>query len=256
MSIAGPPLSGRLGATLGAGRGWRRRLLFHHVPLALGSAVGVVLLVSLSPFADGGHGDVSLGLDLGNVDPASRGFVSRLTRATGYVALGLLALTLLIGPANLLLRRRNPLSSYLRRDIGIWTAVVSVVHVIVGFQTGHGGAGAFGFVGFFVAGGGPLLNRFGLGNWTGLAALVIVAGLLAISNNRSVRELKGMRWKSLQRLNYTLFALVIAHAVLYGALGRTSAFTPLFLFLVGAVLAGQGGGIWLWRRRHLQADAP
>ena len=39
--------------------------------------------------------------------------------ATGYVATGLLALTLLVGPANLLLRRRNPISSYLRRDAGI-----------------------------------------------------------------------------------------------------------------------------------------
>lgn len=45
--------------------------------------------------------------------------------ATGYVALGLLAFTLLIGPANLLLRRRNPVSNYLRRDAGAWTAISS-----------------------------------------------------------------------------------------------------------------------------------
>jgi hypothetical protein len=37
-----------------------------------------------------------------------RSFERRLTTATGYVALGLLALTLLIGPVNLLLRRRIP----------------------------------------------------------------------------------------------------------------------------------------------------
>jgi sulfoxide reductase heme-binding subunit YedZ len=50
---------------------------------------------------------------------ASRSFVQRFTVATGYLATGLLALTLLIGPANLLLRRRNPVSSYLRRDVGM-----------------------------------------------------------------------------------------------------------------------------------------
>lgn len=49
-------------------------------------------------------------------------FDKRLTVATGYVATGPLGLTLLIGPANLLLRRRNPISSYLRRDVGMWTA--------------------------------------------------------------------------------------------------------------------------------------
>jgi methionine sulfoxide reductase heme-binding subunit len=254
VSIAGPPLSPRLGATLGAGREWRRRLRLHHVPLAVGSAALIVLLMTLTPFASGGHASVSFGLTLDGLDPGSRAFVPRLTRATGYVGLGLLAMTLLVGPANLMLGRRNPVSSYLRRDIGIWTAVVSVLHVIAGLQTGHGGRGAFGFVEFFVAGGRPLLDRVGLGNWTGLAALVIVAGLLAISNNRSVRELRGTRWKSLQRLNYTLFILVVVHAVLYGALGRRSAFTAVFVVLVGAVLLGQGAGIWLWRRRHLCAD--
>jgi hypothetical protein len=67
----------------------------------------------------------------------NRGFMSRFTTATGYVALVLLALTLLIGPANLLLRKRNPVSNYLCRDVGTWTAILSVVHVIAGFQV-HG----------------------------------------------------------------------------------------------------------------------
>jgi sulfoxide reductase heme-binding subunit YedZ len=173
-----------------------------------------------------------------------------LTVATGYLALGLLALTLLIGPANLLLRRRNPLSSYLRRDVGAWTAIASIVHVIVGFQTQSGG-GAFSFLDFFVTDGRPLVSDFGLGNWTGLGALVIVVGLLALSTNRAVRELKATRWKNLQRLNYTLFALVVLHAVFYGALSRTtSPFTLLLVFIVTAVFVGQAAGVWLWRRRR------
>lgn len=54
-----------------------------------------------------------------------RSFIRQFTVATGYIATGLLTLTLLIGPANLLLRRRNPVSSYLRRDVGTWTVLTS-----------------------------------------------------------------------------------------------------------------------------------
>jgi sulfoxide reductase heme-binding subunit YedZ len=182
-----------------------------------------------------------------------------LARATGTDAtvafsrgllhvLVLLAVTLLIGPVNLLLRRRNPVNTYLRRDVGAWTATFSVVHVIVGFQ-GHGG-GVFGFVDYVVDGR-PLTDSFGLGNWTGLAATVIVVGLLVISTDRSLRELKPKRWKSFQRLNYTLFGLVVAHAFFYGALLRmTSPFTIVLIATVTTVLVGQLAGICLWRRRY------
>jgi sulfoxide reductase heme-binding subunit YedZ len=206
--------------------------------------------MGLSPFTSSGHGNTSLRFEPGNLAPGSHAFVSRATVATGYLAIGFLGLTLLIGPANLLLRRRNPVSSYLRRDVGTWTAIASVVHVILGFRV-RGDGRVFGFVDYFVANGKPLTNRFGLANWTGLAALVIVVGLVAISTNRTVRELKAERWKNLQRLNYTLFGLVVLHAIFYGALLRaTSPFTVLLIGTVVAVFVGQGVGIFLWRRRH------
>ena len=148
--------SNRLGGRLTRNRGWRRRLLLHHVPLVLASAMGLVLFIALSP-------------SLGGIS------ISQFVVATGYVAVVFLGLALLMGPANLLLRRRNPVSSYLRRDVGAWTAIASVLHVILGFQA-HSGSGIFSFLDFFVRDGRPLTNRFGLGNWTGLAALVIVVG--------------------------------------------------------------------------------
>jgi sulfoxide reductase heme-binding subunit YedZ len=183
-------------------------------------------------------------------------FTQRFTVATGYVALGLLALTLLIGPANLLLRRRNPVSNYLRRDVGMWTAIFSVVHVIYGSLL-HSGGQLSAFLNYFVApDGGPLLNSFGLGNWTGLAATVMVVGLLAISSDFALRKLKAGPWKWLQRLNYALFALVILHAFLYGALLRmTSPYTLLLGLNVIAVFIGQAVGVWLWRRRHTRTTA-
>ena len=232
-----PPIqsSNQAGRTLGTGRELRRRALLHHVPLALASAIGLVVLIDVSP----SHGGFS---------------ISQAASPTGDVALVLLAVTLLIGPANLMLRRRNPVNNYLRRDVGTWTAIFSVVHVIVGFQ-GHGGS-VFGFVDYFVADGRPLTNSFGLGNWTGLAATVIVVGLLVVSTDRYLRELKARHWKDLQRLNYTLFALVVVHAVFYGALRRmTSPFTLVLVFTVIVVVLGQAVGIWLWRRRNARTAA-
>jgi len=179
--------------------------------------------------------------------------MAQFVAATGYVALALLATTLLIGPLNLLLRRRNPVSSYLRRDLGAWTAFASIVHTVLGFQI-HGSGGFFSFIDFFVANGRLLTNSFGLGNWTGLAALVLVVGLLAISSDRSISELKARRWKSLQRLTYALFAMVVLHAFFYGALLRmNSPLTLALIFTVLAVLLGQVLGMWLWRRRHSRA---
>jgi methionine sulfoxide reductase heme-binding subunit len=230
------PMGKRRRGTLGTSRDLRRRLVLHHVPLAVASTAGLVVLVALVP-------------------SRGRGFsLPQLASPTGDVALALLGLTLLVGPANLMLRRRNPVNSYLRRDLGAWTAIFSVVHVIVGFQ-GHT-AGAFGFVDYFVADGRPLTTSFGLGNWTGLAATVIVVLLLAISTDRSLRELKAKRWKDLQRLNYTLFALVVLHAIFYGALRRTaSPFTLVLICTVIVVLAAQTMGIWLWRHRNASAAA-
>lgn len=179
--------------------------------------------------------------------------IQQFTVATGYLGVGFLALTLLLGPANLLLRRRNPVSSYLRRDVGIWTAIFSVVHVVSALlmHVSHGSEPFASFLHFFVAeDGSPLTNSFGLGNWTGLAAVAIVLGLLATSSDAALRKLKATPWKWLQRLNYALFALVILHAFFYGALLRmTSPFTLLLVLSVTAVFVGQGIGFWLWRRR-------
>jgi sulfoxide reductase heme-binding subunit YedZ len=205
------------------------------VPLAVAGLLALVVLNDVAPSHGGG------------------GFsIQRLASPTGDVALVFLAVTLLIGPANLLLRRRNPPNSYLRRDVGTWTAIWSIVHVIVSFQ-GHGG-GVLGFVDYFVVDGKPLTNPFGMGNWTGLAATVLVVLLLVVSTDRMLREIKSRRWKDLQRLNYTLFALVVVHALFYGVLERTtSPFTRLLIVTVVVVGIGQGLGVWLWRRQNAHA---
>lgn len=112
------------------------------------------------------------------------------------------------------------------------------------------------FLNYFVAAdGSPLTNSFGWGNRTALAATVIVVGLLAMSTDGSLRELRATRRKNLQRLNDALFALVVAHAFFYGALVPVTSPFALLLFTVIAVLIGQAVGIWLWRRRHPRTPA-
>jgi len=274
-----------------------RRVLLHHLPLAIASSIVLALFMGVRLFdarafphpdlmtaafpqvrgsddtaghvnpgrhgANGmqSHGTQAAPMRHGHTAPPERSetgqhrSMQQLTVATGYLALGLLAVTLLLGPANLVLGRRNPISTYLRRDVGIWTAFFSIVHIVcaVLVHTGPGRGLVSAFLHFFVANDGSLLtNSFGWGNWTGLAALVIALGLLATSNDIALRTLKARPWKWLQRLNYALFLLVILHAFFYGAFLRlTSPFTLLLLLSAIAVFAGQSVGIWLWRRKHL-----
>ncbi len=283
MSSTLPPIRGS-NPPLGADGDHRRRVLFHHVPFALAAIVFFLLWMTVPIFQTAGHqgppqamqhaagaaghqgpdhasghqarhldGLQDLSRRSGEAAKADRAFMARVTTATGYIAVGFLALTLLVGPVNLLVGRRNPVSSYLRRDGGAWTATSSAIHVIAGLQV-HGPPVPFGeriLHYFFRPGGGVLTDSFGLGNWTGLVALVIVLLLLAISSDAALRALKAGPWKWLQRLNYALFVLVVAHAIFYGALLRmTSPSTLLLGVSLIAVGTGQVAGIWLWRRRR------
>ena len=58
----------------------------------------------------------------------------RWSMATAYVGLAPLAVSLVTGPLNVLRRRPNPVSSDLRRDIGIWARLISIAHFLVGWQ--------------------------------------------------------------------------------------------------------------------------
>lgn len=121
----------------------------------------------------------------------------------------------------------------------------------------HGSGLITSVVHFFVAEDGrALTNSFGLGNWTGLAATVIVLALLATSSDAALRTLKARPWKRLQRLSYALFALVILHAFFYGALLRmTSPFTLLLVMSVVFVCVGQAVGLSLRGNASRAADA-
>ncbi len=157
--------------------------------------------------------------------PQSRIFCWSL--ATGYVGAALLTLTLSLGAWKILRGRSNPVSTDLRRDIGIWCGVLSIAHVVLGLNV-HMKSWTLYFV---TDAGGLRTDFFGFANYSGLMATLVIVVLLATSNDFSLSVLKNKRWKAIQRWNYVFAALVALHAFLYIAVENR--LVP-FIFIFGA----------------------
>ncbi|HEY1986455.1 MAG TPA: hypothetical protein VGG85_13650 [Terracidiphilus sp.] len=141
--------------------------------------------------------------------------LSRASFATAYPALILLAATLTVGPWKVLRSQANPVSNDLRRDLGIWTGILGIVHTAVG-QCVHLRARPWLYYVY-----GPTEHHhpipvrhdlFGFANYTGALGVLILAGLFAMSNDASLRRLGAPGWKLLQRWNYGVAVLVAMHA--------------------------------------------
>lgn len=162
----------------------------------------------------------------------------RWSMATGYVGLALLGATLATGAFNVLRNRHNSVSSDLRRDIGIWCGIISLAHVVIGLQVHMGNMLLY----FFreVGEAKRLVLRsdlFGFANYAGLIAALVLALLLALSNDASLRLLGSRRWKFLQRWNYAAIFLVVLHSLGYQITeNRQLPYLFLFSVIVGAVL--------------------
>ena len=153
------------------------------------------------------------------IPPAiTRTFISRASFATAYPAMVLLAATLLVGPWNWIRKKPNPVSSDLRRDLGIWAGILAIVHTAVGQCVHLRGRPWL----YYIYG--PTEHHhafpmrhdaFGFANYTGAVSALLVIALLATSNDYSLRTLGTREWKKLQRWNYAVFALAGAHALLY-----------------------------------------
>lgn len=148
-------------------------------------------------------------------------FARIVTIGLGYLALAQVIVTLLIGPVKLLLKaslKRNPVNIYLRRDLGIWAGINGATHVAFGLQVHRGGDIVQYYFERIYGGELRLLsftNAFGFSNYTGGLAIILILLLLFISNDLSVELLRGPTWKWIQRANYILAALTIAHTFGY-----------------------------------------
>lgn len=162
--------------------------------------------------------------------PSEGAWIFRWSVATAYVASALLVATLSIGVWYLLRWRSIPLSTDVRRDVGIWCCVFAIIHTCFGLNV-HMKS----WIQYFVDDeGGPRFDLFGLANYLGILALVIVLVLLVTSNDRSVSILKSGMWKRIQRLNYAFAALAVFHGVLYVFVEKR--FIP-YLAIVTALVA-------------------
>jgi methionine sulfoxide reductase heme-binding subunit len=209
-------------------RGWNRRLqsrlLRHHLPLFLLSFACVAALYSTRPYPD---------------------VISRASFATAYPALALLAATLLIGPWYLLRRKANPVSSDLRRDLGIWAGILGVLHAAVGqFVHLRGRPWLYYVYGPGEHHHGMRHDLFGLANYTGALGALLLAMLFATSNDFSLRRLGTGKWKQLQRWNYAVFALVAVHSFAFqGVEKQKQLWVVTAAFCVAAALSLQIAGV-------------
>ncbi|CAN5406834.1 hypothetical protein BH10ACI4_BH10ACI4_06000 [soil metagenome] len=202
----------------------RQRLIHHHLPLLVASFFTTGVLYFTRPYPD---------------------VISRASFATAYPALILVASTLATGPWNILWRRRNPVSSDLRRDIGIWAGVLGLGHSILGQMVHLRGRPWLYYV--YEDTSRHMLpfrhDLFGFSNYTGLVSVLILIALLATSNDLSLRALGTPGWKRLQRWNYAAFALAAAHTFAYQSTEKNnSAFFVLSLLCLAIVIALQGTG--------------
>jgi len=215
----------------------QRRFVRHHLVIAL--ATGLALI--------GAYALVS-----------SKNPVFRWSMATGYVGLGLLALTLVTGPLNVLRRLPNPVSTDLRRDLGIWAGILAIAHFLVGWQVHMKHRYLYWLREVKETGDiRPRTDLFGFANFTGLAAVLVTMLLLALSNDYLLRKLGSRRWKQLQRWNYALFALTLAHSVAYQVVEKRKLpfVAVLALLSVAAALVQCAGYARRSRRRQTAMEA-
>lgn len=172
-----------------------RRLLYHHLPIG-----AVSLLIVAVLFVTRGRGDT----------------ISWLSFSTAYPALALIAITLLLGPMNLLRKKANPVSTDLRRDFGIWAGILSIAHAGIGQCVHLRGRPWL----YYVYGPGEHHHGmrhdvFGFANYTGALSVLLIIALFATSNDLSLRSMGTATWKQLQRWNYVGFGLAAAHTIGY-----------------------------------------
>jgi len=217
-----------------------RRLLRHHLPIGLSALASGYLLYVTRSFPD---------------------VLTRLSFSSAYPALVLLSATLLIGPLKIITGDRLAISMDFRRDIGIWAGIVGLFHVVVGQCVHLRGRPWLYYVyenwqqKHFL----PVRHDlFGLANYTGLFAALILLALLATSNDAALRKLSTPGWKQLQRWNYACFGLSAIHPLTYqgGIESQKFGFVAIAILCVLITVILQLVGLRRRRYAHTNGKTP
>ncbi|MGI9036156.1 MAG: ferric reductase-like transmembrane domain-containing protein [Pyrinomonadaceae bacterium] len=212
----------------------KRRLLNHFFILLMSLTTAAIIYAVLFYFY---------------AEPQRRIF--RLSLTTAYISVILLAATLSFGAWNIFRRRVNPVSSDLRRDLGIWCGIFSLTHTLFGLNV-H----LQNWTQYFINDSGHFLtDAFGFANYTGVLAALIMIALLITSNDISIRRLGRGRWKMVQRWNYVFALLVAFHGFVYQFVEkRLLPYGFLFGTIVLWIIIIQFAGFWMKRREMKNSD--
>lgn len=175
----------------------------------------------------------------------------KLSMSSAYLSLALFTGAMAIGPVNLLLGATNPNSSYLRRDLGIWSALLALFHTISGLQVHF--IGRIWLYFSYPSGQSHLIplrhDLFGLTNYLGLLSTILMLVLLLLSNNRAIKKLGIQRWKKWQRSSYLLLLILPVHGLTYQILDkRIGGYTLLLGAIVTTAITLQLAGRVKFRR--------
>ena len=146
---------------------------------------------------------------------SNRDTITFIAQATGYISITILTISLILGSINLLLKYKNPTSTYFRRDISVVGGFLAIIHSITGLFVHLRGKTWLYFLNKTDHGYSVRLDNFGLANHTGLISSIVILLLLATSNDYLLKKLKPRNWKNIQRLSYLMFILSLIHCYFY-----------------------------------------
>jgi len=204
-----------------------RRLFRHHLPLGILSIGSAAALYLTRPYSD---------------------VITRLSFASAWPGLVLIAFTLLIGPFKQIWGRNVAVSQDFRRDVGIWAGMVGVFHAVIGNCVHLRGRPWLYYI-YEKWRAMPLrYDMFGFSNYTGLVAAVLLAVLLMTSNDFYLRRLGNREWKTLQRWGYWGAGFAGLHT--FGYLVGIEAAKPGYIaFAVIMIATATTLQVMGWRRR-------
>jgi sulfoxide reductase heme-binding subunit YedZ len=169
--------------------------------------------------------------------------ITFITDTTGYIAIVLIVISLVIGTIKMLLNRETLISKDFRRDLGIIAGILALIHSLTGLFVHLRGKNWQYFLNKTEHGYSIRLDTFGLANYFGVVSASIIILLLLTSNNYSIRNLGSDKWKNIQRLSYLMFILAIVHSVYYRIVMNNitliyTLYLPLFIIVLIFQLIG------------------